>query len=643
MSLQRELAAVAQRWERQRDADLRESRAEMDSRMQEYVSALAEAKRRAEEERQRRVELASVVERQAAELEELRASSRSDELADFFEKKSNDLTRELIGTRFALSQLWTGQVCERAAAKEAIRKLHVRGRKQQRRAASLSSSKVSDDGVVGDSPSASILIGGEEDDDAVEATKAGPVKENAGSRANAASSKKANADDEDWGASKSGEEEDEADAADMTALAAKRSAAPAWMRGVLTRAEIDGMCRQPLGKSFAPADLFVSAGAGDNDQVCAILSPEPLFSDGALERILGVALNVACSGGDMAVVQNLLHLGAPETGAPSLGSDSNGGEGMSQSGVRQDALHVACSAGHDSIVALFIERKVDIDALDGAGNSALALAARNGRVECVRHLMLAGAEPAKLVAEAFALSAAAAASSSASSSSSSAASTVMSSSTTTTTTTTAKEGSVNPAMEALMDAELRFWNCCARGNKYYAGEKFEHALRIFDEAYQLSSAPSLILAASDVATIHYNRARSAVRCERFLTGLQACDDAIELQPDAVKTQRQRVECLVELHDFATAVRSLEGARKMRRLDAREIELLEQARVMNNRNHYETLGVEVFADPKVVKRAYRKVRFSLSFSCPGATLSLSLSLSLVSLRVSSSFDCIHILI
>ena len=133
-----------------------------------------------------------------------------------------------------------------------------------------------------------------------------------------------------------------------------------------------------------------------------------------------------------------------------------------------------------------------------------------------------------------------------------------------------------------------------------------------------------------------------MRCERFLTGLQACDDAIELQPDAVKTQRQRVECLVELHDFATAVRSLEGARKMRRLDAREIELLEQARVMNNRNHYETLGVEVFADPKVVKRAYRKVRFHCHFHAQ-ARLSLSLSLSLVSLRVSSSFDCIHILI
>ena len=26
-----------------------------------------------------------------------------------------------------------------------------------------------------------------------------------------------------------------------------------------------------------------------------------------------------------------------------------------------------------------------------------------------------------------------------------------------------------------------------------------------------------------------------------------------------------------------------------------------------RNHYETLGVEVFVDPKIVKRAYRKVR------------------------------------
>ena len=51
-------------------------------------------------------------------------------------------------------------------------------------------------------------------------------------------------------------------------------------------------------------------------------------------------------------------------------------------------------------------------------------------------------------------------------------------------------------------------------------------------------------------------ARSAARCERYLTALEACDAAIELQPDAVKTQRQRCECLVELRDFSTALRQL---------------------------------------------------------------------------------------
>ena len=553
-SLGEELEDVARRWEQRHETEMRQTRTEVDGRVQQYVAALADAKRRVEDKAQHVAELESVCERQRAEIDQLRldlrTQTRGDELADFFEKKSNELTRELIGTRFALNQLWTAQMDER---ERAMRKRQVQAKAKRVRldpasklAEALSDAVVAEQGdVEAVDPAAPQVL-------ASEATKA---QENAKAHANMAASKAGDAvadgDDEN-----EAEDDTKMSDADRKVLAG-RTAAPEWMRTVLTRSEIDGLCRAPLGKSFAPSDLFVSAGAGDNDQVCAILSPEPIFAVGVLERILGVALNVACSGGDMAVVQNLLHLGAPESGV--IAQEGGGVQG---------ALHVACESGHAEIVAHFIERKVDLDALDGGGATPLALAARSGRVECVRHLMLAGAEPGNLLAEA---------------------------------------GIEAETMAVLQDAELRFWNCCARGNKYYASESFAKALTIFDLAFQLSSAPTLALAASDVATIHYNRARSAARCERYLTALEACDAAIELQPDAVKTQRQRCECLVELRDFSTALRQLEAARKTRRLDTREAELLEQARTMDNRNHYETLGVEVFVDPKVVKRAYRKVR------------------------------------
>lgn len=102
-----------------------------------------------------------------------------------------------------------------------------------------------------------------------------------------------------------------------------------------------------------------------------------------------ILLMRACTSGDVWAVEILLDNGADPSGVKDWASDLSKphGDGFSS------PLSCAARGGHRDVMHLLVSRGAEVDALEGEGLTALAIAISHRQKESVRYLLSVGADP----------------------------------------------------------------------------------------------------------------------------------------------------------------------------------------------------------------------------------------------------------
>eukprot|EP00656_Telonema_subtile_P003580 TRINITY_DN11628_c0_g1_i2.p1 TRINITY_DN11628_c0_g1~~TRINITY_DN11628_c0_g1_i2.p1 ORF type:complete len:577 (+),score=166.62 TRINITY_DN11628_c0_g1_i2:37-1767(+) len=267
---------------------------------------------------------------------------------------------------------------------------------------------------------------------------------------------------------------------------------------------------------YSRQGLLDASAAGDLHTVQQIFVPACDFAD-FLPDIMGAALSVAAVGGHEEVVDTLIRQGADAAWV-----DSN----------LNTCVHTAASssaASAPAITRLLLSQNAGLDACNSLGKSPLHVACSCGNADVVQVLLLHGAD--LMLKDADDCTAA----------------------------DLAEEKGHERVLEALGDATSVFWNQATFANLCYKQNRMEEAIDGYQGALDRADECEPKPTNDNLATIHLNCARAHAKIGQLAQSCGMCTLSLELQPRYVSGLVQRAVVLLDLCAYVDAVSDFELA------------------------------------------------------------------------------------
>jgi len=239
-------------------------------------------------------------------------------------------------------------------------------------------------------------------------------------------------------------------------------------------------------------------------------------------------------------------------------------------------LHFVAMRGDAASAHALLEASVDLEAPTLTGETPLHMSVRYGHVEVSSLLLMQGAD--MLIADCAG----------------------------STPREEAAQSSCEPMRQLFVDGTTRFRNWSARAGRMDLLNRLPEAMVMYQEALRAVTGCAPAPTKAQIVMLHYNRAFTAQRMQRFILAMAACSQAIELDAGHMDSYILRGECHAALREFKQAVDALETAANLGTLSSRHGALLTESRTMMNQKAHEILGVLPDAKIAVVKAAYKQL-------------------------------------
>ena len=290
----------------------------------------------------------------------------------------------------------------------------------------------------------------------------------------------------------------------------------------------------------------------------------PVGAAAAGEEAAGEAAGVPSSEALCTIAEALLLRGAPVEWA--------------EPGSCERPLHAASRAASSGAASLLLEHGAEVNARDARGRAPLHHAVAAGSAEMVRYLLHHGAEAELRDAEGRVAEEGAAA---------------------------APGGDEARAalLGALRDPTLRLVAKAKAANSLYRAGEYAAATAAYAVALQISADHPEACADQDLATLHFNCARAALKEGRHLTALEQAARALERRTDYANARMLQAECHMELAEFAEAASAYAALCRIEPANPAWAECRLKASEMAEASLYDLLGVPPTAEPAELKKAY----------------------------------------
>ena len=239
------------------------------------------------------------------------------------------------------------------------------------------------------------------------------------------------------------------------------------------------------------------------------------------------------------------------------------------------AIHWACERGQPLIAALLVQHHASLEVVDARGRTPLHAAAARGSGTLVELLLRHGADETVEASDG------------------------------STAGSLASAAADSGAATTLADCTLRVAGMARRANALYRRGLFGKATTAFEKALEVATgAGASVCSATDVATLHFNCARAAIKEGRHVFALEQATEAVRARPDYANAGMLQAECHMELFDFDAAAAAYRRVASLEPHNSAWIDCAERAETMARATPYEVLGVPDTADAPAIKRAYR---------------------------------------
>ena len=253
------------------------------------------------------------------------------------------------------------------------------------------------------------------------------------------------------------------------------------------------------------------------------------------------------------------------------------------------ALHAACRSGSTAAVSLLLEHGARVNQADRRGRTPLHHAVAAGAAGVVRHLLHSGADAElrdtdgstaeeSLTAAALARAGAARGS-----------------------------GGDDDAtvLAALRDPTVRLVSKAKAANALYRAGEYARATDAYLGALAIAAGAPEACNDHDLATLHFNCARAALKEGRHITALEQAGNALDIRAEYANAQMLQAECHMELAEFSEAASAYAALARLEPDNPAWSECQLKASDMADASLYELLGVAATAEPGELKKAYHQ--------------------------------------
>ena len=357
------------------------------------------------------------------------------------------------------------------------------------------------------------------------------------------------------------------------------------------------------------------AGADDGADEAEARSPEVESANGGggaakgetgrLGAALGAALHAACvacadasaaeGGGDgeatCAFVEALLLRGAPVDGAHGPADES--------------ALHAAARGGAVAVAEMLLERGAPPNARDAEGRTPLHAAVTAGDAPMAEALLRRGADPGLADAGGSTPAASAAAYAAAAGGDVGAGGGEGAGGERRNSGPDGGLGAARAAVAAAVaDPALGLLSQAKRATAAYRRGDYASATQSYLDALALAAASPEACHPVDVATLHFNCARAALKEERHVLSLDQASAALRHRPGYGNARMLQAECHMELLEFSEAAAAYRALAELEPDNSAWGECERKATALADASLYDTLGLtSERADAAEVRRAY----------------------------------------